>query len=101
MLDLAIDNLDRLIEDRAASYPVIVDVGCGAGQSLQRLRDGFAPELIVGLDIDFEMLGLSTLRARDLDLPVVFVQGTSADIGLANESVNMLFCHQTFHHLPD
>jgi ubiquinone/menaquinone biosynthesis C-methylase UbiE len=101
VLDLAIDDLDRLIEDRAASYPVIVDVGCGAGQSLQRLRDRFAPELIVGLDIDFEMLGLSALRTRDLDLPVVFVQGTSADIGLAKESVDMLFCHQTFHHLPD
>lgn len=101
MLDVAMDDLDRLIENRAASYPVVVDVGCGAGQSLRRLRERFAPELIVGIDIDLEMLGLSAAETCNLGLPVALVQGTSTDLGLADESVDMLFCHQTFHHLPD
>lgn len=101
VLDVAMDDLDRLIEDRATSYPVIVDVGCGAGQSLRRLQARFAPELIIGIDIDSEMLGLSAAETDKLDLPVALVQGTSTDLGLADESVDMLFCHQTFHHLPD
>lgn len=101
VLDVAMRDLDRLIEDRATAYPVIVDVGCGAGQSLRRLRDRFAPSLIVGIDIDPEMLARSAAEIRELSLPVALVLGTSADLGLADESADMLFCHQTFHHLPD
>lgn len=101
VLDVAMNDLDRLIQDRAASYPVIVDVGCGAGQSLRRLRERFSPELIVGIDIDLNMLTLSTDETRDCDMPIALVQGTSTDLGLADDSVDMLFCHQTFHHLPD
>lgn len=101
VLDVALRDLDRLIADRAASYPVIVDVGCGAGQSLRRLRDRFAPELVVGVDIDMEMLELSAAEARKEDIPAALIRGTSADLGLADESADMLFCHQTFHHLAD
>jgi len=74
VLDVAMDDLDRLIENRAASYPVIVDVGCGAGQSLRRLRERFAPELIVGIDIDLEMLRLSAAETCNLGLPGLSVK---------------------------
>ena len=100
VLDVAIADLDKMIDGRASSYPVIVDVGCGAGQSLRRLRDRFSPELIVGIDIDSDMLELSAAEARKRELPVHLLLGTSAEIALADESADMLFCHQTFHHLP-
>lgn len=101
VLDVALDDLERLIANRAESYPVIVDVGCGAGQSLARLQQRFAPHMIVGVDIDAEMLRLSAAQAAKIDIPVALIQGTSSDLGLASGSVDVVFCHQTFHHLPD
>ena len=101
VLDVAIHDLDRLIANRAESYAVIVDVGCGAGQSLCRLRRRFAPNLIIGVDIDAGMLDLSAAEARKLDIPVALIRGSSADLSLKDDSADMLFCHQTFHHLAD
>lgn len=101
VLDVALADLDRLIENRADSYPVIVDVGCGAGQSLERLEHRFSPDMIIGIDIDAEMLKLSTERSRTVNVPVALVKGTSSDIAIGDETVDMLFCHQTFHHLDD
>ena len=101
VLDVAMHDLDRLIENRAASYPVILDVGCGAGQSFSRLHDRFSPDLIIGVDIDSEMLKLSSDEFRRNELPAALIQGTSTELGVASESVDLLFCHQTFHHLPD
>lgn len=101
VLDVALDDLERLITNRAPSYPVIVDVGCGAGQSLKRLTRRFAPQMIVGVDIDAEMLRLSAMETRQIDTPVTLIRGTSSNLGIASESVDIVFCHQTFHHLPD
>lgn len=80
---------------------MVVDVGCGAGQSFKRLRQRFAPEILIGIDIDAEMLDLSSAEAGEIDVPVALIRGTSAEIGLADESADIVFCHQTFHHLPD
>lgn len=101
VLDVALDDLDRLLANRADSYPVIVDVGCGAGQSFKRLQRRFAPDLLIGVDIDEDMLALAATEARAIDAPVALVQGSSSSLGLAAESVDIVFCHQTFHHLPD
>ena len=56
VLKRAIEDLDRLIENRRASYPVIVDVGCGFGRSFKMLNDRFRPARMVGIDLDPKML---------------------------------------------
>tara|TARA_R110002126_G_scaffold7351_29_gene36156 strand:- start:414 stop:1115 length:702 start_codon:yes stop_codon:yes gene_type:complete len=101
VLDVAMRDLDRLIANRATAYPVIVDVGCGGGQSFKRLRARFSPELIVGIDIDAEMLSLAASQSGEIDIPVTLIRGTSASLCLGDETVDMVFCHQTFHHLAD
>jgi SAM-dependent methyltransferase len=101
VLERALDNLEELIEDRKPSYPIIIDVGCGLGRSLDLLQQRFAPERIIGADIDSEMLDVASARVANSDLKVNFVQTTSSQLPINDQTVDLVFCHQTFHHLVD
>ena len=101
VLDIAIKDLERLIPSRRNSYPVIVDVGCGRGRSFRRLHDLFAPELVVGVDIEADLLRLAARETVGAGRAVSLIHGTSCDLPLADRSADMLFCHQTFHHFVD
>ncbi len=101
VLEIAIKDLKGLIRNGKTSFPVIVDVGCGRGRSFKRLHDLFAPDLLIGADIDVDMLRLAALEANELRCDVSLIQGTSSGLALADQSVDMIFCHQTFHHLVD
>lgn len=99
VLEFAINDLRKLIKNPEPAYPIIVDLGCGSGRSFKLLNRHFAPELIIGADIDAEMLRLSAIEADKQGIHVELIQGTSSNLALADHSVDMLFCHQTFHHL--
>lgn len=99
VLRRAVADLDRLIPDRRPSYPVIVDVGCGRGRSFELLRDRFRPERLIGVDIDPAMIEAAAAEAAKRRLPVEVRRGSAARLPLADGSADMLFCHQTFHHL--
>lgn len=101
VLDVAIDDLSDLIPGRRASYPIVVDLGCGSGKSFVRLHERFSPEQIIGIDIDAEMLRLSTREAEIHGLKVALIRGNCSLLPLPDASVDMLFCHQTYHHLID
>jgi len=101
VLKRAIEDLDRLIENRRASYPVIVDVGCGFGHSFKMLNDRFRPVRMMGIDLDPEMLASSSLEAKRRGLAVELKRASGSSLPLADQSVDMVFCHQTFHHLVE
>jgi ubiquinone/menaquinone biosynthesis C-methylase UbiE len=97
----ALEDLDGLIENRRASYPVIVDVGCGYGRSFKLLKERFRPARIVGIDIDPEMLAIARTEAKRHGLAVEFKHVSTSALPLPDQSADLLFCHQTFHHLID
>jgi ubiquinone/menaquinone biosynthesis C-methylase UbiE len=105
VLEAALRDLDPMIPARRASYPVVIDVGCGWGRSLRTLNERFAPERLIGFDIAPKMVeaaarevaALRTANGRAAEI----VQASSAAIPLPDASVDLLFCHQTFHHLVD
>jgi ubiquinone/menaquinone biosynthesis C-methylase UbiE len=99
VLERALKDLEGLIENRRASYPVIVDVGCGYGRSFEMLNERFRPIRIVGIDVDPKMLATSSREAARHRLAVELKQASSSSLPLPGESVDMVFCHQTFHHL--
>ena len=101
VLKPAITDLDRLIENRRASYPVIVDVGCGFGRSFKMLNDRFRPVRMVGIDLDPKMLASSSLEAKRQGLALELRRASASSLPLSDQSVDMVFCHQTFHHLVD
>lgn len=101
VLTRAINDLERLIENRLPSYPVIVDVGCGLGRSFKLLHERFKPERMIGVDIDGEMLQAAAAEIAKHNFTVDLRQSTSSRLMMPPQSADMVFCHQTFHHLVD
>jgi ubiquinone/menaquinone biosynthesis C-methylase UbiE len=101
VLERALNDLDRLIKNRKSNYPVVIDVGCGWGQSLRLLTDRFCPQRLIGIDVNPHMLSASAAFAAANNIAGEFKQGTSSDLPLPDNSVDLVFCHQTFHHLID
>ncbi len=97
----AVADLARLVGETPPLAPVVVDVGCGWGRSFRLLADTFAPSRLIGCDIAPEMLRIAAAEAARQGLAVEFHQADSAALPLADASVDLLFCHQTFHHLVD
>lgn len=99
VLKVAICDLERLIDNRKESYPVIVDVGCGQGRSFRILQDTFHPQRQIGLDFEADNLNIARKRAKEDGVQVEFMQNDCATIELPDETADIVFCHQTFHHL--
>lgn len=101
VLKCATEDLDRLIENRRLSYPIVLDFGCGFGHSFRLLNERFKPIKIVGIDPDPKMLARSWLKARRNGLPVELKRVSSSSIPMPDQSADMVFCHQTFHHVVE
>lgn len=101
VLTRAVRDLLPLIPAPRASYPVVVDVGCGWGRSFQLLHRHFAPERMIGIDVDPGMLDISARTVAAQGLHVDLRRADSARLPLEDASVDLLFCHQTFHHLVE
>jgi ubiquinone/menaquinone biosynthesis C-methylase UbiE len=99
VLDVALDDLETLFIERKTCYPVVVDVGCGYGHSLVKLHQRFSPQKLIGLDIDKEMLSASQSQIDSKGLDAKLIYCSSSNIPLEDSSVDLLFCHQTFHHI--
>jgi SAM-dependent methyltransferase len=99
VIRVALADLERLIPaGRRPHRPVVLDAGCGQGKSFQPLVEHFAPERIVG--IDFEPQCVAAADAMRGALPIELRRGDLSVLELPSESIDLVFCHQTFHHLP-
>lgn len=101
VLRRAIVDLDRLIGARRPLAPVIVDVGCGWGRSFRLLAEQFAPQRLIGIDVEGAMLRQARATVAQQGLKVELMQGDTAALPLPDQSADIVFCHQTFHHLVD
>ena len=101
VLTRALNDLERLIPQRSASYDVIVDIGCGWGRSFQLLHQRFKPRRLIGIDADPAMLAASAAEVGTRNMAVEFRLESASRLSLPSESADMVFCHQTFHHLVD
>ncbi len=101
VLERALKDLQRMMPAGQRAYPVVADVGCGYGRSLAKLHQRFAPQRLIGMDIDPEMLEESAKEVAAHGVRAEFICCSSSNITLPDNSVDLLFCHQTFHHLID
>jgi ubiquinone/menaquinone biosynthesis C-methylase UbiE len=99
VLRVALKDLERLIPNRRASYPVVLDVGCGQGKSFRPLIEHFSPQRLIGVDAEERCLRCSAQEAAKQTIPIELLHGDTAALPLADASVDLVFCHQTFHHL--
>jgi ubiquinone/menaquinone biosynthesis C-methylase UbiE len=105
VLRVAINDLKRLIDASLPNAPVIVDAGCGQGISFKLLARAFAPSRIVGVDCHLPSLALARQAAKranaDAGVDIEVMQGDCATLPLPDASADIVFCHQTFHHLVE
>jgi len=101
VLRVAINDLKRLIGEPLPQHGSLLDVGCGQGKSFRLLSEAFRPARLIGLDADPHSLKLSRAEAQRENISVELMTGDCARIELPDASVDIVFCHQTFHHLVE
>lgn len=99
VVNVAIRDLRRLMTTPLAAEPVILDVGCGQGKAAHMLHEMFRPSRLIGLDFDANALMHARREAARHGVHLETLETDSASIPLPAGSVDMIFCHQTFHHL--
>src|SRR5688500_18965533 len=70
VIRVALKDLSRLIPARKASYPVVLDVGCGQGKSFRPLIEHFAPQRLIGVDADERCLERARAEALREATPI-------------------------------
>ncbi len=102
VLEVAVENLLNLIgKSRLTNADVVLDVGCGQGKSFRLLKHAFNPRVLIGIDVMPQMLEKSRIQAQSDGVQVDLRLENCTAIGLPDNSVDILFCHQTFHHLVE
>jgi ubiquinone/menaquinone biosynthesis C-methylase UbiE len=101
VLRVAINDLKRLIGEPLPQGGALLDAGCGQGKSFRLLRDAFQPARMLGLDADPHSLSLSKAEAAREGIRVDLLPADCARIPLPDDSIDIVFCHQTFHHLVE
>jgi ubiquinone/menaquinone biosynthesis C-methylase UbiE len=101
VLRVAINDLKRLIDAPLPHAPVIVDVGCGQGVSFKLLAQAFTPSRIVGIDCHAPSLSIAKRVAQHVRADIDVMDGDCAALPLPDASADIVFCHQTFHHLVE
>ena len=107
VLRVAINDLKRLVDTTLPEAPVIVDAGCGQGQSFRLLGKAFRPGRIVGVDFHAPSLvkaqeaAQTCLQDDGWTGEIELLHGDCARLPLPDASADIVFCHQTFHHLVE
>jgi len=101
VLRVAINDLRGLFSESLPTSPVLLDAGCGQGKSFRHLHQTFAPQRLIGVDADPHSLELSAAEAARQGFDVELIGSDCATLNVADASVDLLFCHQTFHHLVE
>jgi ubiquinone/menaquinone biosynthesis C-methylase UbiE len=99
VIRVALRDLERLIGGAKPANPVVLDAGCGQGKSLRPLYEHLAPARLIGVDIEPQCVGRAAREAEREGLSVDLRAGDLAALDLPAGSVDVVFCHQTFHHL--
>lgn len=99
VLRRALNDMVRLMPERKQSYPTILDIGFGHGHSLWMLEEYFKPKTIIGLDVDPKAAARAKSNIKKCRCDVKILHSDAAYLDIADNSVDMIFCHQSFHHL--
>jgi ubiquinone/menaquinone biosynthesis C-methylase UbiE len=100
VLTRALNDLQRMPEP-GRIYANILDVGCGRGKSIRLLDERFPPQRIVALEPDAQMLREAEVLGAQCNSRVTLLRTSATDTQLPDAAFDMVFCHQTFHHIAD
>lgn len=101
VLGEAMGELEALIGPRPRRFGAILDAGCGHGAALRELEQRFRPDRLVAVDRDPEMVERTREVSRRCSCRVEVQVGDVAKLDLPDASLDLVFCHQTLHHVSD
>ena len=98
----ALNDLNRLIPANSIpNMPCILDIGCGFGHSFDELAKRFSPRLILGVDADPGLFKRANNAAENCISEVKLHAANAAHMDLPDDKFDVVFCHQTFHHIVE
>ena len=100
VLTRALNDLQRLLGPDG-TYADILDVGCGRGKSSRLLDERFHPQTITALEPDAQLLRATASMTAHCTCRISLLQASATEIPAPDASFDMVFCHQTFHHIAD
>lgn len=75
----------------------VLDLGCGTAELMSQVISEDSSRHMTGLDLSEEMLKI----AKDkLGLKASFVLGDAENLPFADESFDLVYCNDSFHHYP-
>lgn len=86
------------------SKPVVnrlLDAGCGVGLAFPVLEQYFQPRIVVGVDIDCELVDVAITATRKCKCDVVLEAASITEVDYPDQSFEIIFCHQLLHHMTD
>jgi len=102
VLARALEDLKRMLPGDRKQFDTILDVGCGFGHSFERLHRSFKPTRIIGIDADPDVMERADETAKLCSAPVELIHTGAHDMHqVGDETVDMVFCHQSFHHIVE
>ena len=99
VVEVALKDLLRLLPDPEQRFATVLDAGCGQGRAFHILKRRLRPKRLIGVDADSHGIAAARTEAARRHLHVELLEADCARIPLPDASVDLVFCHQTLHHL--
>ena len=94
------DGLLARLEPMLLDAKTIVDLGCATGTASKLLAKRFRGAQVIGIDHSPAMLH-EAAKKKSWFAKSVFIEGSAADIPLAEQSVDIVFCNQLLPWVDD
>lgn len=86
-----------LQEVKKDTFWSLLDVGCGTGNSIERLKNEFPEKKYVGMDLAENMIAV----AKGKRIPGAdFVVGDAENLPFKEAQFDVIICKESFHHYP-
>ncbi|MEB1807435.1 MAG: methyltransferase domain-containing protein [Bacillaceae bacterium] len=79
----------------------ILDIGCGTGTIMLKIKEKFPDTNVSGLDADWKVLGIARQKAEQRGMEIEFKKGISNDIPYKNTTFDVVVSSLFFHHLTE